>query len=86
MMEEGRMNDAQALLQRRGNEYMEAELATQFKADMNKLTQAERAISASAMSPEEKRAQLTEIRKLKILVANTTREIADKTIRLSSPF
>jgi hypothetical protein len=86
MMEEGRMNDAQALLQRRGNEYMEAELATQFKSDMNKLTQAERAINASAMSPEEKRAQLTEVRKLKILVANTTREIADKTIRLSSPF
>ena len=80
------MNEAQSLLQRRGNEYMEAELAGQFKADMNKLTQAERAINASAMSPEEKRAQLTEIRKLKILVANTTREIADKTIRLSSPF
>ena len=86
MMEEGRMNEAQSLLQRRGNEYMEAELATQFKSDMNKLTQAERAINASAMSPEEKREQLTEIRKLKILVANTTREIADKTIRLSSPF
>jgi hypothetical protein len=86
MFEEGRTNEAQALLQRRGNEYLEAELAGQFKSDMSKLTQAERAINASAMSPEEKRTQLTEIRKLKILVANTTREIADKTIRLSSPF
>lgn len=86
MLEEGRVNEAEALLQRRGNEYMEAELAGQFKSDMSKLTQAERAINASTMSPEEKRAQLTEIRKLKILVANTTREIADKTIHLSSPF
>jgi hypothetical protein len=34
------------------------------------------------MTPVEKRKQLDEIRKMKIAIANTTREISDKTIRL----
>ena len=83
---EGRMSDAKALLQRRGNEYMQAELANSFKNDMNQLTQAERAISASKMSPEEKRAQLDKIRKIKTAVAQTVRDVSDKTILLASPF
>ena len=83
---EGRMSDAKELLQRRGNEYMQAELANSFKNDMNQLTQAERAISASKMSPEEKRAQLDKIRKIKTAVAQTVRDVSDKTILLASPF
>jgi hypothetical protein len=83
---EGRMSDAKELLQRRGNEYLQAELANSFKNDMNQLTQAERAISASKMSPEEKRAQLDKIRKIKTAVAQTVRDASDKTILLSSPF
>jgi hypothetical protein len=86
MVQEGRMSEAKALLQRRGNEFMQAEMAHSFKNDMNKLTQAERAIAASNMSPETKRAQLDKIRKLKIAVAQTVREVSDKTIHLSSPF
>jgi hypothetical protein len=86
MVEEGRMSEAKELLQRRGNEFMQAELAHSFKNDMTKLTQAERAISASKMSPEEKRGQLDKIRKIKIAVAQTVREVSDKTIRLSTPF
>lgn len=86
MVEEGRMSEAKALLQRRGNEFMQAEMAQSFKSDMNKLTQAERAIAASNMSPEVKREQLDKIRKIKIAVAQTVREVSDKTIRLSSPF
>jgi hypothetical protein len=77
------MSDAQALLQRRGNELLEAELAHSFKSDMNLLTQAERAINASAMTGDEKNAQLKEIRKLKTGLAVATREISDKTIRLT---
>ena len=67
---------------KRGTEYMQAELANTFKANMNMLTQAERAIAASKMTPEAKREQLDNIRKMKIALANTTREISDKTIRL----
>ena len=86
MVEEGRMAEAKDLLQRRGTEYMQAELAHSFKSDMNKLTQAERAIAASKMSPEEKRAQLDKIRKIKIAVAQTVREVSDKTTHLINPF
>jgi hypothetical protein len=86
MVEEGRMSEAKALLQRRGNEYLQAEMAYSFKSDMNKLTQAERAIAASNMSPEAKREQLDKIRKIKIAVAQTVREVSDKTIRLATPF
>jgi hypothetical protein len=86
MVAEGRMSEAKALLQRRGNEFMQAEMAQSFKNDMSMLTQAERAIAASNMSPEAKREQLDKIRKIKTAVARTVREASDKTIRLSTPF
>ena len=83
MVEEGRMSEAKALLQRRGTEFMQSELAKGFKQNMNQLIAAERAVQASRMSPEEKRAQLDQIRKLKIAVAKTVRDTADKTTSLS---
>jgi hypothetical protein len=83
LMKEGKMTEANALLERRGNEYMQAEISDVFKSNMNKLTQAERAINASDMSPQDKRAQLDEIRKMKIGLANAVREISDKTIHLT---
>ena len=83
LMQEGKVSEANALLERRGNEYMQAEISDVFKSNMNKLTQAERAINASDMSPQEKREQLDEIRKMKIGLANAVREISDKTIHLS---
>ena len=82
LMEEGKVQEAQALMTKRGSEYMQSELANTFKTNMNMLTQAERAIAASKMTPEAKREQLDNIRKMKIALANTTREISDKTIRL----
>ena len=78
-VEEGRANEANALLQRRGNEIMEAEIGDVFKQNMTKLIQAERAIAASTMSPEAKRKQLDEIRRIKTGLAATYREVADKT-------
>jgi hypothetical protein len=86
LAQEGRMSEAMALLQRRGNEFMQANLANSFKANMNKLTQAERAIAASNMSPEAKGEQLDKIRKIKTAVAQTVRDVSDKTIRLATPF
>jgi hypothetical protein len=82
LVEEGKVQEAEALITKRGTEYMQAELANTFKANMNMLTQAERAIAASKMTPEAKREQLDNIRRIKIGLANTTREISDKTIRL----
>lgn len=86
LVAEGRTAEAKDLLQRRGNEYIQADLANKFKANMNKLTQAERAINASNMTAEAKREQLDKIRKIKTAVAQTVREVSDKTILLSSPF
>jgi len=83
LVEEGRMAEAKALLQRRGNEFLQAELAKEFKSNMNQLVAAERAIQASDLSPEEKRKQLDQIRKLKIAVAKEIRDVADKTVQLS---
>jgi hypothetical protein len=82
LVEEGKVQEAEALITKRGTDYMQAELANTFKTNMNMLTQAERAVAASNMTPEAKRKQLDEIRKIKIALANTTREISDKTIRL----
>lgn len=81
MVSEGRTAEANALLQRRGNEIMEAELGDAFKSNMTKLVQAERAIAASNMSAEEKRRRLDEIRRIKTGLAVTYREAADKTTR-----
>ena len=82
LLEEGKVQEAQALMTKRGSDYMQSELANTFKTNMNMLAQAERAVAASDMKPDAKRKQLDEIRKMKIALANTTREISDKTIRL----
>jgi hypothetical protein len=82
LLQEGKVQEAEALITKRGTDYMQSELANTFKTNMNMLTQAERAVAASKMSPEEKRKQLDDIRKMKIGLANATREISDKTIRL----
>ena len=42
-----KVQEAEALITKRGSDYMQAELANTFKANMNMLTQAERAIAAS---------------------------------------
>ena len=82
LIKEGKVQEANALITKRGTEYMQSELANTFKANMNMLTQAERAIAASDMTGEAKRKQLDDIRKMKIGLANATREISDKTIHL----
>ena len=85
MLTDGRTADANSLLQRRGNELLEAEIGDVFKQNMNKLTQAERAIAASTMTPEQKRTQLDDLRKLKTAFSQTMRNVADKAVKLSSP-
>jgi len=86
LMNDGKVQEANDLLTRRGADYMQAELANVFKTNMNMLAQAERAIAVSNMTAEEKRKQLDSIRKMKIGLANTTREISDKTIHLIGSF
>jgi len=86
MITEGRTAEAKDLLQRRGNEYLEAEMADKFKANMDKLTAASRAVQASTMSAEEKRKQLDAIKKIQIGLSTFYREASDKTRLLPNRF
>jgi hypothetical protein len=78
-IERGEKAKAMDLLQRTGNEYAMGEIAHSFTREMGELTKFERAIRASDMSPEEKRAKLDDVRQMKIMYAATMREAVDKT-------
>ena len=78
MMNEGRMAEAKELLQTRSNEYLAAEMGDFFASQMKELTQFEKAVQAMDITPEEKRQRLTNIRKLKTTLAESSRRAVDK--------
>ena len=80
LMNRGYKAEAMELLNTRGNEYAAAEIADYYTTTMRELTQYENAIKASNASPEQKRQQLDEIRKLKTRFATTVEQATDKTI------
>jgi hypothetical protein len=80
LMSRGYKAEAMELLNTRGNEYAAAEIADYYTTTMRELTQYENAIRASNASPEQKRQQLDEIRKLKTRFATTVEQATDKTI------
>jgi triphosphoribosyl-dephospho-CoA synthetase len=80
LMNRGYKAEAMELLNKRGNEYAAAEIADYYTTTMRELTQYENAIKASSASPEQKRQQLDELRKLKTRFATTVEQATDKTI------
>jgi hypothetical protein len=80
LINRGYKADALELLSTRGNEYAMAEVADYYTSTMRELTQYENAIKASAASPEQKRQQLDEIRKMKTRFATTVEQATDKSI------
>ena len=80
LLEKGEVAKARELIAERGNEYAMAEVAASFSNDMRQLSQYETAIRASNATPEEKRRQLDEVRRLKIKLAETVRAATDRTI------
>ena len=78
MMNEGRTAEAKELLQTRSNEYLAGEMGDFFATQMKELTQFEKAVQSMNISPEEKRQRLTNIRKLKISVAESSRRVVDR--------
>jgi hypothetical protein len=58
----------------RSQEYLLSEVASDFTSQMRELSQYERAIRASDLTPEEKRAQLDEVRKVKIALSTMVRD------------
>jgi len=75
----GEKAKAIALIQQRGTEYVMGEIAADYTKDMSELSQYEQAVRASNLTPEQKRAKLDQLRKMKITYATTMRESVDKT-------
>jgi hypothetical protein len=80
LIERGEKAKALELINTKANEYAAGEIAHDFTSTMGELTQYERAIRASNLTPEQKRERLDEIRKIKIRYADTMRGAVDKTI------
>ena len=78
-LERGDRSGAMELLSKYGNELAMAETADYFTKTMSELTQYEKAIRASNMSPDEKRTQLDKLRKVKTQFASTVEQATDKT-------
>ena len=72
--------EAMELLSKRGNEYAAAEISDYYITTMRELTQYENAIKAAPnMTPEQKRRQLDEMRRLKSNFARSIEQASDKT-------
>ena len=79
MLKSGETAEARAFLQENVNEIASASIAGNAKTQLAKVTQAMNAVKASSMSPEEKRATLDRLQKLRIQIASSMRNVLDKT-------
>lgn len=79
MLQKGQREEAKRYLEENLDKYAQSALATNFTGFMRQLSEAERAIKASSLSPDEKRERLDEIRRMKIQVAKNVREASKTT-------
>jgi hypothetical protein len=79
MLKKGETAEARAFLQENVNEIASASIAGNARTQLFKITQAMNAVKASSMSPDEKRAALDRLQKLRIKIADTMRNVLDKT-------
>jgi uncharacterized protein YdcH (DUF465 family) len=78
-IERGEKSKALELIETRGREYMLGEISGDFTKQIGELTQYERAVRASTLTPEEKRERLAEIRQMKIKLSSMVRGAVDRT-------
>jgi hypothetical protein len=78
-IERGEKSKALELIETRGREYMLGEISGDFTKQIGELTQYERAVRASDLTPEEKRERLAEIRQMKIKLSSMVRAAVDRT-------
>jgi hypothetical protein len=78
-IERGEKSKALELIETRGREYMLGEISGDFTKQIGELTQYERAVRASTLTPEEKRERLAEIRQMKIRLSSMVRGAVDRT-------
>lgn len=79
MVKEGRVREAQVLVNEHANEFMLAQTADWFTKQMSQLSEYERAIKAMSATPDQKREMLDSIRQMKIQLAKTVRDVAKTT-------
>ena len=79
LIEKGRTADAQKYIATRMDEMALASVAGSFREYMGQITEFERGIKASSMTPEQKREKLDQARQMKIRLAESVRSIAGKT-------
>lgn len=79
LVNRGYKAEALELLNKRGTDYAMAEVADYYTSTMRELTQYENAIKASDATPEEKRKQLDELRKIKTRFSTTVEQATDRT-------
>ena len=79
MIKKGETAEARAFLQENVNEIASASVAGNARTQLTKITQAMNAVKASNMSPDEKRATLDRLQKIRIKIADTMRGVLDKT-------
>lgn len=80
LLARGEKAKALELINTKARDYEMAEVAQEFTSTMGELTQYEKAIRASNLDGEQKRARLDEIRKIKIRYAETVRGAADRIV------
>ena len=80
LLERGEKAKALEIINTKATQYAAGEIAHDFTTTMAEMSQYERAVRASNLSPEQKRERLDEIRKIKIRYADTMRGAVDKTI------
>lgn len=78
-IERGERSKALEIIETRGREYMLGEISGDFTKQIGELTQYERAVRASNLTPEEKREKLAEIRQMKIKLSSMVRAAVDRT-------
>lgn len=81
LIEKGRTDEAQAYVKEKAELIAYAQLEGQYAKQMGELTKAESAIKAYGGTPEEKRAALDDIKKVKIALATVVRDLANKNKR-----
>lgn len=85
LLEKGRTADAQKYLAERTDEMALASMAGSFRQYMGQITEFERNIRASSMTPDQKREKLDQARQMKIRLAESVRAVADRKTPQASP-
>lgn len=76
LIQKGRYADANSYLQENLKEYANSGLATKYTSYMRKIAEAERAIRASALSPDEKQKRIDELRKVRRSVSQVYQSVS----------